>query len=59
MDNNNIYQELIQKKPKNMIIRTLRPSKDHHTVTEEQPDPSLNVKKASDILLIPGYDEMV
>ena len=37
----------------------LRPSKDHQTVIEQQPDPSPNIKKASDIFLRPRDDEMV
>ena len=40
-------------------MRTLRPSKDHHTGIDQQPGPPPNVTKASDILLIPGDDEMV
>ena len=39
-----------------LIIRTLRTSKDHHIVIEQQPEPSPN---ASEILLIPGDDDMV
>ena len=39
-------------------IRTLRPSKDHHIVANQQPDPATNVTKASDIWMIPGDDEM-
>ena len=37
----------------------LRPSKDHQKVIDKQHDPSPNVTKASDILLIPGDDDMV
>ena len=40
-------------------MRTLRPSKDHHTGIDQQPGPPPNVTKASDILLIPGDDDMV
>ena len=39
-----------------LIIRTLRPSKDHQTVIKQQPDPSPNVTDASEILLVPGDD---
>ena len=42
-----------------LIIRTLIPSKYHHAVIKQQPDPSPNVTKESDILLITGYDDMV
>ena len=60
MDNNDLYQGLIQKKKLIIpIISSLRPSKYHHTVIEQQHDPSPNVMKASDILLIPGDDDMV
>ena len=59
MDKNNIYQWLIKKTIIILVIRTLRPSKDHQTVIEQQSDTSPNVTKASDILLIPGYDDMV
>ena len=41
------------------IIRILSPNKDHQAVFEQQPDPSPNVTKESDILLISGDDEMV
>ena len=41
------------------IIRTPRPSKDYQVVIEQQPDPSKNVTKSSDILLTPGDDYMV
>ena len=34
------------------------PSKNHKTVVEQQPDPSPNVTKSSDILIILGYDDM-
>ena len=37
----------------------LRPSKDHQTVIEQQPDPSLNVTKERDLLIIPGDDDML
>ena len=42
-----------------LIIRTLIPIRDHQTFIEQQPDQLPNVTKASDILLIPGYDDMV
>ena len=35
------------------------PSKDHHTVVDQQPDSATNVTKSSDIWLIPGDDDMV
>ena len=58
IDNNNLYQGLIPQKTIIIsIIITLRPSKYHQTVIEQQPDTSPNVTKASEILLIPGgYD---
>ena len=37
----------------------LSPSKDHQTVIEQQPAPSPNVTKDSDILVIPGDADMV
>ena len=37
----------------------LSPSKDHHTVIKQEPDPSPNLMKKSNILLIPGYDDIV
>ena len=40
-------------------MRTRRPSKDHQTVAKQQPDPEINVTKASAIWLINGDDEMV
>ena len=59
MDNNNLYQVLMQTqtiiKP---IIRTLSPSKDNQTVTEQQPAPPPDVTKASEILPMPRDDEM-
>ena len=58
MDKNNLYKRVI----KTIIIpliRTLRPRKDHHTVIKQQPDPSPNVTKESEILLITGDDDMV
>ena len=39
-------------------MRTLRPSKDHHTGIDQQPGPPPNVTKASDIFLIPGDDDI-
>ena len=59
MDNNNIYQGLVLKIIIIPIIGNLRPSKDHQTVIEQQPDPSPNIKKASDIFLRPRDDDMV
>ena len=59
MDNNNLYQGLIQKNNKILIIRTLRPSKDHQTFIEQQPDPSPNEKKDNNIFLIPGNYQRV
>ena len=41
------------------IIRTLRPIKGHHKVAKQQPDPSTNITRAGDILMIPGDDGMV
>ena len=41
------------------IIRTRRPSKYQQILVEQQPDPETNLNKASDIWLIPGYDDMV
>ena len=35
------------------------PIKDNHTVINQQPGPSPNLTKASDIFLIPGDEEMV
>ena len=40
-------------------IRIMRPIKDQHIVIEQQPDPSPNVTKASDIFLTPGDEDMV
>ena len=37
----------------------MRPIKDQHIVIEQQPDPSPNVTKASDIFLTPGDEDMV
>ena len=37
----------------------MRPRKYHHTVIKQQPDTSPNVKKESDIFLIPRDDYMV
>ena len=37
----------------------LRPSKDHQTVIEQQPDSPPNVTNASDIFLSPGDDDTV
>ena len=59
MDNNNLYQGLIQKKKKIPIIRTLIPSKNYQTVIEQQPYPSPNATKENDIFLIPGNYDMV
>ena len=60
MDKDNIYQGLIQTKTIIiLIIKTLRPSKYHQTVIEQQPDTLPNVTKASDNFLIPGDDEIV
>ena len=42
-----------------LIIRMLRPIKDHQIVIEQQTDPPPNVSKASDILLISGDADMV
>ena len=59
MDNNNIYQGLIKSPKKTiLIIKTMIPSKDNQSVIDQQPDPSPNVMKTSDILLIPGDEEM-
>ena len=41
------------------IIMTPRPSKDHQTVIDQQPDPSPNEAKENEKFLIPGNDEMV
>ena len=41
------------------IISTLSPSKDHQKVIKKQPDPSPNITKSSEILLVPGDDEMI
>ena len=57
MDKNNLYEGLIQKQI--LIIRKLRPSRDHQTFIKKQPDPSPDITKASDIFLIPRDDEMV
>ena len=38
---------------------TPRPSKDHQTVIDQQPDPSPNEVKENENFLIPGNDEMV
>ena len=56
MDNKNLYQGLIKKF---FIIRILRQSKDHQIVIEKKPDPSPNVSKESDTLMIPGNYETV
>ena len=42
-----------------LSIRTLRPRKYQQILVEKQPDPETNLNKASDIWLIPGYDDMV
>ena len=42
-----------------LIIRTLRPIKDHKTVLEQQPDPSPNATKVNEIFMISGDNEMV
>ena len=57
MDNNNLYQGLMQAK-QIPIIRTMRSSKDHLTVIEQQLAQSPNVIKDSYILPIPGDDDM-
>ena len=40
-------------------IRTRKPSKYQHILSEQQPDPETNLNKASGIWLIPGYDKRV
>ena len=58
-NNNNIYQGFIQTKIITiLIIRMLSPSKYHQTVIKQKHATSPNVKKASDILLLPGDDDM-
>ena len=57
MENKNLYQVMIQKRILSIWMR--RPSKYHQTVVKHQPDPTTNVTKASEILMVPGDDEMV
>ena len=56
MDNNTIYQELIQKN-KIIAIKIMRPGKDQQTVIKKKSATPPTVMKASVILRITGDDE--
>ena len=59
MDNNNLYQGLIQIITIIiLIIRALIQSKDYQTVIKKQPASSLNLTKASDMFPVPRDDDM-